>query len=488
MKGRGQMSQQSRLRTDPLLYEIYVRSFADSNGDGIGDIQGIISKLDYLSALGVDGIWLTPIFESPQFDFGYDVSDYYRIHHEYGTNSDVDRLIEEAHKRNIAVILDVILSHTSIEHQWFRERPDRYLWADKPPNNWVSVFGGSAWEFDSRSKSYYYHRYYKEQPNLNWNNPDVRTAMHEVLDFWIAKGADGFRLDSLDGLAVDPQLRDEPPAPAADLEGRENDNWADYWRLEHIYTSNLPKVVEELDHISSKFVDTSFIIEADLPSRSLHPYMAVADAAFAFDFMRAPLDATSIARIIDGAGGPEGNLAWALSNHDQPRLVSRWGRDRALLAATLLLSLPGWSFIYQGDEIGMVDGPGGPEVYDRSGRDSVRHPMQWTSGGGFTTGTPWLPMNDPEICNVADQTGVEDSMLETYRRLIRLRKTMHGQIEIIGADDQQLSFRRGRDCIFLNLSDVPMKIQGEGEPVFGREWITSASSLAPNRAAIVRDF
>jgi alpha-glucosidase len=466
------------------VYEVYVRSFADSNGDGVGDVNGITSHLDYLGDLGVDGIWLTPIFTSPQFDFGYDVSDYCSIHHEYGTLQDVERLIEEAHRRNIAVILDVILGHTSIEHPWFRAHPGRYLWADNVPNNWLSVFGGSAWEHDSETGRYYYHRYYREQPSLNWNNPDVRAAMHEVFAFWVARGADGFRLDSLDGLAVDPELRDEPLMSNVDLEGRENDSWAEFWTLDHIYTSNQPKVVEELREVTRAFPDTAFVIEADLPGEQLKPYMAVADSAFAFDFMRAPMNGKALARIIEGAG-EDGNRAWALSNHDQPRLVSRWGRAKAKVAAMLLLTLPGWSFIYQGDEIGMVDGPGGPVVYDRSGRDKVRHPMQWTREGGFSRGVPWLPMNDPDVCNVADQGGRPDSMLELYRGLIRIRRTLKGEISIVKAETDHLIFRRGSHLIALNLSEEPQILGNLGRVVFATTQLSSVNALPPNTGIIL---
>lgn len=449
----------SRIPVDPVLYEIYVRSFSDSNADGVGDLLGVTSKLDYLAELGVDGIWLTPIFESPQFDFGYDVSDYYRIFPEYGTLRDFDLLVAEAHQRGIAVILDMILGHTSKAHPWYRERPDMYIWADKVPNNWVSAFGGSAWSRDGETGRHYYHRYYPEQPSLNWANPLVRGSMHEVIRFWVDRGVDGFRLDALDGIAVDSLLRDEPAADPALLAGRDKDGWADYWKLQHIYTTNQPQVLEELRELVRAFPDASFVVEADLPTKALPPYTDIADSSFAFDFLRAPLNGKVIAGIIAGAG-IRGNLAWALSNHDQPRLVSRWGRDLAGVAAVLLLTLPGWSFIYQGDEIGMVDGKGGPVTYDRSGRDAVRHPMQWSAAGGFSAGVPWLPYTDPVRCNAADQRNVPGSMLELYKDLIRLRRKLSGPVKVLTSSPDGISFRRGDHLIDINLA-------GESRPAAG---------------------
>jgi alpha-glucosidase len=234
------------LPPDPVCYEIYVRSFADSDGDGVGDIPGITSRLDHLAELGVDALRLTPVFRSPQRDFGYDVSDHLAVHHEYGTVADLEELVDGAHRRNLAVLLDMVLPHTSDRHPWFRTHPDRYIWADRVPNNWISVFGGSAWEWDERQGQFYYHRFYPEQPGLDWTNPEVREAMHGVVRHWVDRGIDAFRLDAFDGLCVDPALRDEPPASAEDLELRGQDAWADYWSLQHVHTCDLPGVIDEL--------------------------------------------------------------------------------------------------------------------------------------------------------------------------------------------------------------------------------------------------
>jgi alpha-glucosidase len=472
------------LPSDPVLYEIYVRSFFDSNGDGVGDIPGVTEKLDYLAALGVDGIWLTPIFESPQFDFGYDVSNYYKLHYEYGTISDIEKLIREAHRRRISVVLDIILGHTSVKHRWFREHPEWYIWSTSIPNNWLSVFGGPAWTLDETTGLFYYHRFYKEQPNLNWNNKEVRAALREVLGFWVGMGVDGFRLDSLDGLVVDHELRSEPPCSMADLEGRENDTWAEFWSLEHVYTSNLPQVVEELSLLTKAFPRTSFFVEADLPSEKLQPYIATGASAFAFDLLRAPASGNSLARIIDGVGAT-GSLAWALSNHDQPRVVSRWGQELAGVAATLLLSLPGCSFIYQGDEIGMADGGRGPVVFDRSGRDSVRRPMQWTSTGGFTTGIPWLPMSASGRCNVSHQLGRPGSLLEAYRLLIGKRRMLSGIVEVLYSDENRIVFRRGNATVNLNLGEPTVDILGSGQVLFSTDRRQPENVLRGHSAVIL---
>lgn len=471
-------------KNDPVLYEIYVRSFADSNGDGIGDLKGITSRLDYLSSLGVQGIWLTPIFASPQADFGYDVSDFYSIHGEFGTLEDFDEMVAEAHRRGIAVVLDMILNHTSIEHPWFRNNPSWYHWSDSVPNNWVSVFGGSAWQLDEQSGRYYYHRYYKEQPSLNWSNDEVRSAMHEAIDFWINRGVDGFRLDSIDGLAIDSELRDEPLASGIGIGGRENDAWSSFWRLDHIYTSDLPQVVEEITILRERFPDTGFVVEADLPRAALDAYLQAGVSAFSFEFLRAPLDGSSIAEIIDGAGA-EGIMAWAMSNHDQPRLVSRWGRHLAQVAAVLLLTLPGCVFIYQGDEIGMIDGQGGPIVYDRTGRDAVRQPMQWRPDGGFTEGIPWLPMIDPAECNVSDQLGQAGSMLELYRLLIAARRSLAGPVVVMDSATERLVFRRGSVVVALNLGDNALSLPWQGEVILATDGI-SEDRLPGRSAAMIK--
>jgi alpha-glucosidase len=471
------------LPPDPVVYEVYVRSFADSDGDGVGDIVGITSRLDYLADLGVDALWLTPVFCSPQRDFGYDVSDYLAIHDEYGALADLDALVEGAHRRDLAVVLDMVLAHTSNQHPWFRSHPERYIWADQIPNNWISVFGGSAWQWDEQQGQYFYHRFYPEQPSLDWSNPSVREAMHGIVQHWVDRGIDAFRLDAFDGLCVDPAMRDEPPARAEDLEYRGQDSWADYWSLQHVNTCNLPKVIDELRWLTAAFPATSFVVEADLDRERLAPYLALADSCFAFELIRAPLDGTVLGKIIADAGR-DGNLAWALSSHDYPRLVSRWGRDLASVAAVLLLTLPGWSFIYQGDEIGMVDGDGGAVARDRSGRDAMRHPMQWTARGGFTTGTPWLPMIDPERSNVEDQQGVAGSTLEQYRALIRLRRLLSGTVEVTEAVFDYLSYRRDDMVVALNLGDRPREVLHVGEILYSTEPWSGDGCLGPRSALI----
>ena len=267
------------------------------------------------------------------------------------------------------------------------------------------------------------------------------------------------------------------------LGGREKDSWADYWKLDHIYTTNQPQVLDELRTLGRTFPDSCFVVEADLPGEALRAYTAVTDSAFAFDFLRAPLDGKILGDVIADAGA-HGNLAWALSNHDQPRLVSRWGRELAGVAAVLLLTLPGWSFIYQGDEIGMVNGPGGPVAYDRNGRDAVRHPMQWNAVGGFSSGVPWLPYIDPARCNAEDQRNAPGSMLELYKELIRLRKKLSGPVEVTMSRADSLSFRRGDHLIDINLGDDSRPVAENSEVILATRTITDGGLLPARSAAV----
>jgi alpha-glucosidase len=390
---------------------------------------------------------MSPIFRSPMHDFGYDVSDYRDIAPEFGTLDDIDELIGEARRRGIAVLLDMILPHTSIEHAWFRDRPNFYIWSDSPANNWPSQFGGSAWHLDPASGRHYYHRFYPEQPDLNWRNPEVRDAMYDVMRFWIDRGVHGFRLDALDGLYKREDLADMPPRvtpfPLPFLSEVRN--------LEHTgYESNLPETFEELARLRATFPDAWFVGEAFRPIEDLAAYTRHLDVAFNFEFLFCPFDVEAVGEVLRRS--PSTGLAWTLSNHDFSRLVTRAGRDLAKVAAALILTLPGATFIYQGDELGMIDGPGSrDEPYDRVGRDAFRHPMQWAPDGGFTTGTPWLPMTDPETCNAATQDDDPSSMLNLYRRLIHLRRRLRGDLEVVHAQDALLAYKHGDYLIACNL-------------------------------------
>jgi alpha-glucosidase len=406
---------------DAVVYQIYPRSFQDSDGDGIGDLRGIERRLDHLVWLGVDALWLSPIYPSPLADMGYDVSDYEGVDPAYGTLADLDSLIAAAHERGLKLLMDLVPCHTSIEHPWFREHPDWYIWSgrDGPANNWVAAFGGGAWSPDpyDRGRGWYLHSFYPEQPDLDWRNPDVVEAMQGVLRFWLDRGVDGFRLDAIDRLVKDAQLRDDPPASAPFALPLVEE----YGRLEHLYSANSPDIRHALAAIREAAGDSLLVGEVYLPAAQVTPYLEYLDLAFAFELFHSPWERDRLDAAI-AAASKIGGTAWVLSNHDFPRLATRWGAENARAAATLLLTLPGTAFIYQGEEIGMIDGPGADPPIDRAGRDGARHPMQWDASGGFTTGTPWLPMVDPAQRNVADQRDDPDSLLNHYRKLIANRR------------------------------------------------------------------
>jgi alpha-glucosidase len=412
---------------DAVVYQIYPRSFQDSDGDGVGDLPGIQQRLDHLSYLGVDAFWLSPIYPSPLADFGYDVSDYTAVDPVFGTLDDFDSLIAAAHERGLHVLLDLVASHTSIEHPWFREHPERYIWSpvDGPPNNWAAAFGGPAWSADAGGRGWYLHTFYPEQPDLDWRNPDVVTAMQDVVRFWLDRGVDGFRVDAVNGIVKDADLRDDPPASGAfplPLMG-------DAAELDHVYSGNRPEVTEALAALREAAGDALLVGEVYLATSEYPRYLEHLDLVFAFELLHSPWDRERLRKAIEPALAL-GRVAWVLSNHDFPRLATRVGEDHLREAAELLLSLPGPAFIYQGDEIGLADGPGADPSFDRAGRDRHRHPMQWdaTRNGGFTTGSPWLPPVDAERRNVEAQRGDPGSLLEHYRSLIARRPERRGTV------------------------------------------------------------
>jgi alpha-glucosidase len=406
-----------------VVYQIYPRSFQDSDGDGSGDLPGIESRLDYLTWLGVDALWLSPIYPSPLADMGYDVADYEDVDPAYGTLAAFDSLLSAAHERGLKLLMDLVPCHTSIEHPWFRDHPDWYIWSgrDGPANNWRASFGGIAWSPDplGRGRGWYLHSFYPEQPDLDWRNAEVVEAMQGVLRFWLDRGVDGFRLDAIDRLVKDAQLRDDPPASAPFALPLHEE----YARLEHLYSANSPDIGEALGAIREAAGDSFLVGEVYLPAAQVTPYLDYLDATFAFELFHSPWDENLMQKAI-AAASEAGGAAWVLSNHDFPRLATRFGPENARAAASRLLTLPGTVFIYQGDEIGMVDGPGGDPPIDRAGRDGARHPMQWTREGGFTTPgvRPWLPMVDPDGRNVADQKADPGSLLNHYRELIARRR------------------------------------------------------------------
>ena len=479
-----------------IVYQIYPRSFADSTGDGTGDLRGVISKLDYLEWLGIDAVWLSPIYPSPMADFGYDVSNYTDIHPMFGTLEDFDELVEKAHERGLKIILDFVPNHTSDEHPWFvesrssRDNPKRdwYIWADpKPdggfPNNWESNFGGPAWTWDGTSGQYYLNSFDPKQADLNWRNPEVREAMYGAMRFWYERGVDGFRIDVLNIMIKDEHLRDDPANP----------NWkpggAPGTANERVYSEDRPEVhgiVKEMRELADSYDERVLIGEIYLPVGRLMAYYGekMDGVHLPFNFQLILLEdwtAAKVQSIVEGyeAALPEGGWPnWVLGNHDQPRVASRIGPERARLAQMLLLTLRGTPTVYYGDEIGMqdvdipehliVDPPG--KVDPKFSRDPARTPMQWdgSHAAGFTTGDPWLPVaEDFAEVNVTVQKKDSGSMLTFFRSLIHLRKNLRALS--VGS---YISFETGNDAVFayqrehdeqrvlvtLNFSDRPQSL------------------------------
>ena len=469
---------------DAVVYQVYPRSFQDSDGDGIGDLRGIRSRLDHLAWLGVDALWLSPIYPSPLADFGYDISDYEAVDPVYGSLDDFDDLVTAAHERGLGLLMDVVPCHTSIEHSWFREHPDWYVWADRP-NNWLASFGGSAWTFDEERGKYYLHSFYPEQPDLDWRNPEVVDAMQGVLRFWVDRGADGFRIDALDRLLKDPQLRDDPPATEPPLLPAH----AESGSLTGLYSRNAPDIGSAVGQIRAAVGDRFLVGEIYLPSAKWEPYLEHLDAAFAFELFHAPWDASALRPAIEGTLAAAGNrAAWVLSNHDFRRMPTRVGPDNVRVAAMMLLTLPGTAFIYQGDEIGMDDGPGHDPPFDRAGRDAYRHPMQWdgSPNGGFTSGEPWLPSVDPERRNVEDEMHDPESLLHLYRDLIATRRSLGPGFRFRDdAPEGMLAYERGEHTVLLNTTGDPLRGPQVGETVLETgPGALSAHEVAPHSGAI----
>ena len=443
-----------------VVYQIYPRSFQDSDGDGVGDLSGITARLDHVARLGADAIWLSPFYPSPLADGGYDVADYQAVDPMLGTLGDADALIAAAHERGLKVLFDVVPCHTSIEHRWFREHPDWYIWSDRdgPQNNWRATFGGSAWSRDAVSGRWYLHSFYPEQPDLNWRNPEVPRAFGEALRFWLDRGVDGFRIDALDRILKDPELRDDPPAteppplPEAHMEAG----------LEFRRSRNAPDIGTAVAQLRAAAPDALLVGEVYLLSGRLKPYLEHLDACFSFELLHAPWNADAVRSAV-AAAAATGKAAWVLSNHDFARLPNRVGERNVRAAALLLLTLPGMAFVYQGDELGMADGPDGG--HDRAGRDRHRHPMPWdeSQNAGFTTGEPWLEIVVPPEGPATDQAVQPGSMLAWYRDLIALRRELRGELELIDAADDVVAFRRGEHAIALNLGDAdrPSPVRGE---------------------------
>ncbi|HEU5161523.1 MAG TPA: alpha-amylase family glycosyl hydrolase [Thermoanaerobaculia bacterium] len=435
-----------------VIYQIYPRSFQDSNGDGIGDLNGIASRLDYLQWLGVDAIWLSPIFPSPMADFGYDVADYTGVEPMFGTLDDFDRLLGEAHARGLKVILDYVPNHTSEEHAWFREsrssrdnpKRDWYLWRDPapdggPPNNWQSVFGGSAWELDEGTGQYYYHAFLRQQPDLNWRNPEVQNAMLDVIRFWFDRGVDGFRIDVIWHVIKDADLRDNPINPDYRPEQSPHRRFLETFNVDQ---PEVHGIVARMRAVSDAYPERVLIGEIYLPLERLVAYYGPNGAGvhlpYNFQLVELPWNARTIAKAVNAYEALLPSFAWpnwVLGNHDKSRIATRVGIEQARVAAMLLLTLRGTPTIYYGDELGMADVPIRPDQvrdpYEKNvpglglGRDPQRTPMRWTGDpkGGFTQGDPWLPVGpDVRVVNVEAERDETRSMLALYRDLIELRR------------------------------------------------------------------
>ena len=491
-------------------YEIYMRSFADSNGDGVGDLPGVIQKLDYLSWLGVDLVWLTPFYSSPMADFGYDVSDYCGVDPLFGTLEDFDELMEEAHRRELRVIIDLVPNHSSSQHPWFlsskssldNEFRGYYHWRDPgpdggPPNNWVSHFGGSAWTLDELTGQYFLHLFLPEQPDLNWNNPKVIQEFDEILKFWLGLNVDGFRIDVAQGLVKNMLMPDNPyrfPI-RSDMSPRQVFAAFDH-RYDLDQTGNLEifrrwrKLVEPNDAL---LLGEVYLRDND-PNR-VSRYVGSGDAlhrAFYFAPMHVPwLPQPMWDTFRDALDAAPVDLSWALSSHDDPRAPTRLGggnegKQRALAYSVLLFFLPGLPFLYQGDELGLSSVELDPEdladpvatrnTVETDGRDGARSPIPWANAPemGFTTGTPWIPMGGRSYEDTAEyQQETDGSWLMSYKELLKLRKEHldpNAPLRWVTARDSGvIAFRRGGTISALNVSDCDSEIvlpEGEWELMF----------------------
>lgn len=438
---------------DGVVYQIYPRSFADSNHDGIGDLKGITAHLDYLEDLGVDAVWLSPIYPSPNVDFGYDVADYKAVDPRFGTMEDLLELIQEAHRRKIHIILDLVLNHSSDQHPWFKESRssrdnayrDWYLWKDPAPgggapNNWQSVFGGPAWEYDSTTKQYYYHMFYKEQPDFNWRNPDVRRELLDVFRFWLERGVDGFRLDVFNLYFKQQDFPNNPSQPGIRA----------FDRQRHPYEQDQPEMMPLLAEIRAMLdafgeryaVGETFQSDHDPEKAAQYVGKDRLHAAFSFEFTKRPWKAGQMLDAVQRWEHALDEDAWpnyVLCNHDVPRSASRFtrgeGDERLKVAAALLLTLRGTPFLYYGEEIGMRDihvsrsqiqDPVGKRFWPLyKGRDGCRAPMQWngSANAGFSDTTPWLPVHpDYLVRSVEQQQKDSQSLYHFYRSLLHLRR------------------------------------------------------------------
>lgn len=505
-----------------VIYQIYPRSFQDSNGDGIGDLAGIIQRLPHIASLGVDAIWISPFFRSPMADFGYDVSDYCDVDPMFGSLDDFDALIQRAHELGLRVLIDLVMSHTSDQHPWFKEsrishnnsKADWYVWADAkpdgtPPNNWLSIFGGPAWAWDGERMQYYLHNFLAEQPDLNLHNPEVQDALLSVAQFWMERGVDGFRLDTINFYFHDPELRDNPALPPEKRNATIAPSVNPYNWQDHLYDKNRPEnlmFLQRLRALMDEYPATTAVGEVGDAQRGVEiqaEYTSGNDKmhmCYGFDFLSAtPLNGTRVAEVLNlyHETGPESWACWAFSNHDVERHASRWNlsEDAQRLYAALLLSLRGSVCIYQGEELGLSEAdvafedlrdPYGIRFWPKfRGRDGCRTPMPWVQdnhNGGFSEGKPWLPLAVEHLPKaVNQQENDEASMLAFYRQIIAFRQDhpalSKGSLEVVEAREDFLSLTRSYDgqIVFaaFNMSNQETSVilpegcwQHETPPVF----------------------
>ena len=485
-----------------VIYQIYPRSFQDSNGDGIGDLPGIIRRLDHVAGLGADAIWISPFFTSPMLDYGYDVSDYRDVDPMFGTLADFDALIARAHELGLRVLIDLVLSHTSDQHPWFKEsrssrdnpKADWYVWADakpdgSPPNNWLSIFGGSAWEWDGERMQYYLHNFLIQQPDLNFHCPAVQDELLDVGRFWLKRGVDGFRLDTVNFYVHDKLLRDNPPLAPEDRNDTTAPAVNPYNFQDHLYDKTQPENLEflrRLRAVMNEFPNITSVGEVGESQRGIQvqaDYTAGDDLlhmCYGFDFLApARPTGTSVAATMDTfqTVAPDSWACWAFSNHDVVRHVSRWSLtpEAARVYAGLLMALRGSVCLYQGEELGLTEAdvafedlqdPYGKRFWPKfKGRDGCRTPIPWVKDnavGGFSDGRPWLPMSAEHLAMaVAGQEADPASTLAFYRRMLAFRRAhpalAKGDLTVVAADADTVSFirRLGGDEIFcaFNLSD-----------------------------------
>jgi alpha-glucosidase len=512
---------------EAIIYQVYPRSYLDTNGDGVGDLAGITEKLDYIASLGVDIVWLSPFFKSPMKDFGYDIADYCDVDPLFGTLADFDALIAKAHSLGLKIMIDQVMSHTADTHPWFVEsrksrdnaKSDWYVWADPlpdgcPPNNWLSVFGGSAWQWDTRRKQYYMHNFLTSQPQLNFHNPEVQQAHLDAQRFWLARGVDGVRMDACVFHFHDRELRSNPPALVRDTSTVTDVN--PYGMQAHIYDKTQPENVAFLQRVRAQLNEFGAVsigeVSSDDALAQMAEYTEGGDKlhmAYSFNLLTPVFTASHIRKQVEEFKErvKDGWASWSVGNHDAIRVMTRWGGtnpspELGKLVLAMQLSLKGTPCLYQGDELALTEAdvpyellqdPYGITFWPEfKGRDGCRTPMPWTGeapNAGFTSGTPWLPVAEPHLAaNVAAQDKDPDSMLNFQRRFIAWRKTMpqltRGDIDFFDAPEPVLALRRdvaGMDSVLaaFNLSAEPVSFDW---PASGQATALDAHGL-PGEAA-----